>query len=246
MADTTDTQHLVLPPTGLRWGGPRYKDDEVYVNSGRTNARMLARNAGLTSESRVLDIGCGPGRLLTGLLAEYGTIGAYLGVDVNRPVIDWAAENLADAGRSIAFRHVDVPNERYNKKGKASSRTLPIEDERFDTIVLLSVFSHMWLRDIEAYCQEFARVLAPGGRVFLTAFTEYGVPLEEENPKNYHREWKGPLHCVRLNRQRFEEIVYDSGLVVHKFDYRHTNDGQSSYVLGRGDDPAFQAVVVKG
>lgn len=246
MGDRAELSDLVLPPVKLRWGGPRYRDDEVYINSGRANARMLGRVAGLEPTARVLDVGCGPGRLLTGLLAEFGSIGAYLGIDVNRPVIDWAAENLADRDKGVDFRHIDVPNERYNQKGSASSARLPIDDERFDTIVLLSVFSHMWLQDIEAYCREFTRVLAPGGRVFLTAFTEFGVPAEEENPKDYHREWSGPLHCVRLNRQRFEEIVYSSGLVVHKFDYRHTNDGQSSYVLGRGDDPAFQAVVVRG
>lgn len=241
-----DTHDLVLPPVKLRWGGPRYRDDTVYVNSGRRNVRMLSKHAGLTESSRVLDVGCGPGRLLTGLLAEFGSVGAYFGVDVNRPVVDWAQENLADAERGIAFRHVDVPNERYNRKGRETSRVLPIGEESFDTIVLLSVFSHMWLRDIEAYCQEFTRLLAPEGRVFLTAFTEYGVPLEQENPPDYHREWSGPLHCVRLNRPHFEEIIYRSGLVIHKFDYRHTNDGQSSFVLGRGDDPAFHARIVKG
>lgn len=241
-----DFRDFVLPPERLRWGGPRYRDDEVYVTSARRNVRMLAKQAGLSPTSRVLDVGCGPGRLLTGLLAEFGTVGGYVGVDVNRPVVEWAWENLADRARGIDFRHVDVPNERYNRKGRATTRTLPIGEEQFDTIVLLSVFSHMWLRDIEAYCQEFTRVLAPGGRVYLTAFTEYGVPLEQENPPDYHREWRGPLHCVRLNRPHFEEILYRSGLVVHKFDYRHTNDGQSSFVLGRDDDPAFQARVVKG
>ena len=244
MADV-DTQGLVLPPAKLRWGGPRYRDDAVYVNSGRRNVRMLAKAAGLTESSRVLDVGCGPGRLLTGLLAEFGSVGAYVGVDVNRPVVEWAQENLADPEHGIDFRHIDVPNERYNRKGRESSRTLPIGDESFDIITLLSVFSHMWLRDIEAYCLEIARLLSPGGRVFLTAFTEYGVPLEEENPKNYHREWSGPLHCVRLNRPHFEEIIYRSGLVIHKFDYRNTADGQSSFLVGRGDDPAFEARVVK-
>lgn len=246
MPNTTEPQRLVLPPVGLRWGGPRYRDDAVYVNSGRSNVRMLSKAAGLSETGRVLDIGCGPGRLLTGLLAEYGTVGAYLGIDVNRPVVEWAKEHLASVERGIDFRHVDVPNERYNRKGKATSRALPIDDEKFDTIVLLSVFSHMWLRDIEVYCEEFARVLAPGGRVYLTAFTEYGVPLEEENPRDYHRDWSGPLHCVRLNRQNFEEVIYSRGLVVHNFKYRHTNDGQSSFVLGRADDSAFRANVVKG
>jgi SAM-dependent methyltransferase len=244
MANSDQSQHLVLPPPELRMGGPRFLDDEAYVESGRAIARRLSHSAGLTAESRVLDIGCGPGRLLTGLLAEMGSVAEYVGIDVKRSVIDWAVANLAQLDRHIAFRHIDVPNDRYNSEGKADPHRLPIENERFDVIVLVSVFSHMWLRDIEAYCQEIARVLAPGGRVYLTAFTEDDVPHEEENPVDYYREWKGPLHCVRLNRQRFEEIVHDSGLLVHRFEYRHTADGQSSYVLGRIDDPPFEAVVV--
>ena len=64
-------RNFLLPPKTLRWGGPRYHDDEVYLRSGEANARLLNQSCGLSKESHVLDIGCGPGRLLTGILSAY-------------------------------------------------------------------------------------------------------------------------------------------------------------------------------
>jgi SAM-dependent methyltransferase len=211
------------------------------------NVRALRRECGLDRSSRVLDIGCGPGRLLTGFLAAHHTPSMYVGLDVNLPAISWAQQVLG-TDRRFHFRHLDIVNERYNPGGSASSRgtatELPVETASFDVITLLSVFSHMWLADIGPYLCEIARALAPEGRVSLTAFVEHGVPLEEENPDGYHRGWSGPLHCVRLDRHYFENLIYASGLAIASFRYRHTSDGQSSYVLARGDEAAFRAEVV--
>ena len=230
----------------MRWGGPRYREDDVYVESGALNIRILQREARLTEDSRVLDIGCGAGRLLTGFLATYGKPPvSYVGLDVVASAIDWAKSELVrDA---VAFHLLDVFNERYSPSAKGSAGTvrLPVEPDSFDVVALLSVFSHMRLRDIEPYLREIRRALAPAGRVYLTIFVEHGVALEEENPVGYHRDWDGPLHCVRINRHHFENLAYEAGLAVERFHYRHTSDGQSSYVLARGDQPQFQARVVR-
>lgn len=223
--------HLPLPPAKLRWGGPRYADDGVYVQSGITNARMLERECGISAQSRILDIGCGQARLLNGLLAYFGSIGRYVGVDVHQPSISWLKKNVEPKAPFAEFHHVPVANARYNPKG-SGALALSIE-EQFDCICLFSVFSHMLLADIDPYLRFMASVLAPEGRVFLTLFVEDGVEPETENPDDYHREWTGALHCVRLNRQIFEQMVSAAGLQVRLFKHRHTNDGQSSYVLTR-------------
>jgi SAM-dependent methyltransferase len=237
---------LRLPPPQYRWGGGRYRDDARYVNAARHNIRTIQQLCGLTQESRLLDVGSGPGRLLTGALAEMGSLREYLGLDVNRTVVEWARAALGDPGAGISFEWLNLKNERYNRNGQeiGDGRLFPVDDAGYDVVALISVFSHMRLADITAYLAELARVLAPGGRVYLSLFVEYGVPPEEENPPGYHREWSGPLHCVRIDRRVFEDHVHDSGLVAHYFRYRHTNDGQSTYVLGRRDDPDFKASVV--
>jgi len=243
-----ETSELPLPPKNLRWGGPRFADDAFFLHSGLANVRKLENVTGLNADARVLDIGCGSGRLLLGLLQQYGQVREFVGMDVHRPMIEWSQENLAPLSPAIKFLWHDVQNERYNPKGKdlLKARKWPLESDHFDLITLFSVFSHMWLKDIRHYLLEMGRVLSLGGKIFLTLFVEDDVPDEEENPPEYHREWKGRLHCIRLNRQTFEKLVREANLRVDYFLYRHTNDGQSSYVLSRKDQPPFRAKVVPG
>lgn len=244
--DFIEVDNFRLPPRNLRWGGPRYKDDQAYLQSGKSNAQSLAFLCGLSRNTRVLDIGCGQGRLLTGILAAFGGIREYVGLDVHKASIDWATTALADPKLNISFQRIDLLNERYNPKGEniISSLSLPVPPDHFDLVTLYSVFSHMHLPDIGSYLIEIRRALARPGKVFCSLFVEYGVKDEEENPADYHRDWAGPLHCVRINRQRFEELVHASGLIVEYYKYRHTNDGQSTYVLSRNDAVDFRAKVV--
>lgn len=237
---------LPLPPKTLRWGGPRYSDDQFFIRSGLINVRMLERIAGLNANTHVLDMGCGSARLLFGLINRYETIAGYTGVDVHKAMIDWANSHLTHQHPNIHFYWQNAKNARYNPDGKSVHKQgrFPFEGQQFDLAVLFSVFSHMRLKDIGFYLGELKRVLKPGGKIFLTAFVEYGVPKETENPKNYYREWQGKLHCVRLNRPHFEALIDKSGLRVDYFLYRQTNDGQSSYVLSSKDQPPFKAVVI--
>lgn len=233
---------LPLPPAELRWGGPRYRDDAHYVDSGIMNARRLEAQCRLTKDSRILDVGCGPGRLLTGIVGHFGSTRRYVGVDVFEPAITWLQNVMAPVAPTASFHRIAFHNARYNPKGTDRSINLTL-DEEFDCIVLFSVFSHMSLEDIGVYLPFLHSVLAPEGRIYLTAFVEDGVEPEAENPEGYHRDWQGRLHCVRLNRQIFEGLVANNGLQVERFEYRHTNDGQSSYVLGHSGR-TFAAKVV--
>ncbi|MFM9847689.1 MAG: class I SAM-dependent methyltransferase [Hyphomicrobiaceae bacterium] len=205
------------------------------------NVKVLEDACGITRASRVLDIGCGQGRLLNGLVEVFGSVQKYVGVDVHAPSIAWLQENIAPVAPFAEFHLSAFRNERYNRSG-ADSFDLQVSGE-FDCITLLSVFSHMWLRDIQVYLQFIRRHSADGGKVYLTLFVEDDVEAETENPVGYYREWKGPLHCIRLNRQSFERLVAAADLQVERFRYRHTADGQSSYVLGPKSQRFTAAVI---
>lgn len=238
----TETNSLPLPPPNLRWGGVRNSNDTYFLATAEANVTMLEQVVGLNRDLAILDLGCGSGRFLLGLLKAYGNVAKYVGYDIYKPMIDWAQAHLAPLSPNISFHWQDTFHARYNPKGrKAQGIELPSAGASFDLITLFSVFSHMGLADIRIYLEALHDLLKPDGRLYITLFVEYGVADEEENPPNYHRTWKGAQHCVRLNRPTFEALVDATGLRVDYFLYRHTPDGQSSYVLSRKDQPPFQA-----
>ncbi len=224
-----------LPPPHLRFCGAEFQDDAYFLASARREALRLAAEAGVTSRSRVLDVGCGPGRLAIGLLALPGGVAQYLGLDVHRPSIDWCIRNLGAANPAFRFHHVDVRNDRYNPGGSepAGAVRLPVESGSHDVAYLYSVFSHMLASDVEGYLGELRRILAPGGTLFFTAFVETGVPEVSVNPPGYVREWDGPLHCVRYERGYLERMLGEAGFAMEKLVHGIETDRQSAIFARR-------------
>lgn len=211
-------------------GGKHFESDAAFVSSARAEVHRLAE-AGLTPKSRLLDWGCGAGRLAIGTLEEWDGVAAYLGVDVQGHLVDWARRHVVHPGYD--FTHVNVLNARYNPDGERR-RSIPGADQGFDAFYAYSVFSHMGSHDVRAYLREVRRLLDPLGFAFVTAFTEPAVAPETENPAGYGPlEWSGPLHCVRFSEDEWSDMVVTAGLAIRTYEHGHETDGQSLYVLSR-------------
>ena len=224
----------MLPPPEKRWCGPEFKDDAFFLRSALAEAERL-REMGCGPGSRVLDVGCGYGRLPIGLL-RVAPGAAYLGVDVHRGSIAWCRRYLERAHPSFRFVWIDRENARYNPGGGAidAAFRLPAAPGSVDLAYLYSVFSHLPEAHLRVYLGELARVLAPGGRVFLTAFVEEGVPPVAVNPPGYAFErCSGPLHVVRYERGHFAGLLEAAGFRVDRFDHGAETDGQSGVYLAR-------------
>lgn len=129
--------------------------------------------AGLRSDDRVLDIGCGIGRMarvLTGVLAAPG--GSYDGFDVSQRGIEWCREHYRDTPAPFRFVQVDLHHPRYNPDGVGDAETFsfPYADCSFDLAIATSVFTHLLDGAAQRYLAEAARVLSAGGRLFCTWF----------------------------------------------------------------------------
>lgn len=108
---------------------------------------------------RIVDVGCGPGSITTGL-ARYVAPGEVLGVDDAPGVLEVARRHAAD-------RKVD--NVRFEV---ASAYDLPVADASFDVVFAHQVLQH--LADPGAALGEAARVLVDGGYVAVRD-ADYGT-----------------------------------------------------------------------
>lgn len=200
-----------LPPMEMRVGGQDRKDDRLYMESAIDLANQLGRHCGVSSGSRLIDVGCGQARLLYGLLSVFGSVERYVGVDVSAKSIEWAKSSLEPAVPFAEFFVSDYPNERYNPSGKGE---LVLPDGPFDCAVLWSVFTHMRLADVRKHLAAIAEVVPSGGFALATAFVEDRAKDEEENPAHLARKWRGRLHGVVFGRSAFEAAVAEAGWLV--------------------------------
>jgi SAM-dependent methyltransferase len=215
-------QGLSLPSPHLRRGmGEAFRSNEFYLQSGVVEAKRLATKLGYTRTRRVIDIGCGPGRLATGMLWEYGEVD-YLGLDANLEYTTWCRNHIERAHPSFRFVHIDVVNELYNPLGAIDGGNirLPLADGEAEIIYLWGVFTNMCLEHVGAYTSEIGRIAAEGARVFLTAYVEENVPQVSFNPEGYGPfVYRVPLNVVRYSKEYLFALFRCNGLVVDEFRY---------------------------
>jgi ubiquinone/menaquinone biosynthesis C-methylase UbiE len=139
---------------------------------GNRFIRYFKEWAQLQPHAKVLDIGCGPGRIAIPLTEYITSPGEYHGLDIVEEGITWCQEHISPKFPNFHFTQSDIFNKRYNPNGKysASNYRFPFKDNYFDFIVLTSVFTHMLPEDIKNYLSEISRVLKPGGYCLITYF----------------------------------------------------------------------------
>lgn len=161
-------QTELRPPNGLSValvGGGDYRE------VGRHFLSHFIKPGGLQPTDRVLDVGCGLGRMAVPL-TTYLTSGSYEGFDIVPLGIKWCQKKITPRFPNFRFQLADVYNQLYHPKGTCppDRYRFPYPDRSFDFVFLTSVFTHMLPADLENYLAEIARVLQPGKRCFITFF----------------------------------------------------------------------------
>ncbi len=144
-----------------------------YRAVGKRWADMLTSPPnGLGTEERVLDAGCGLGRIAIPLAGYLAPSGSYEGFDVAPESIAWCQENITPRYPNFRFQVADIYNKSYNPGGsqRAGEYRFPYEDESFDFVFLASVFTHLLPEDMENYIAQISRVLKNGGRCVVSYF----------------------------------------------------------------------------
>jgi SAM-dependent methyltransferase len=149
---------LPMPPARLRQLTTASPSVEWFVESGRAGAEsiraLLEDNAvRLPTPGRLLDFGCGCGRVLRHWAATGMTVH---GCDYNADLIGWCRHHL----RFASFETNDL------------APPLPYPDDTFDLVYALSVFTHLPEPLQDQWIGEMARVLVAGGHLIVSTHGE--------------------------------------------------------------------------
>lgn len=148
-----------------QFGGDR------FWSEGQNLIRLLMANTELVPDSDVMEIGCGCGRVAI-QLCDYLEYGRYTGVDIDVISLEACRQNKLLMEKGFEFHLMDVRNGIYNPAGQLLDEEyiFPISNQRFDTIFLFSVFTHMLPSGLSNYAQEIGRMLRARGQVLFSTF----------------------------------------------------------------------------
>lgn len=180
-------------------GNKHWSDDEFFESGERTVAEEILTDLGNICQGReprqmrVLEIGCGAGRVTRALAKFFGEVHA---VDVSGEMVQLAKLAVADLGNASIYQN--------------NGRDLSVVPEiSFDFAFSMIVFQHIPSREIiENYVREVQRLLRPGA---LFKFQVQGNPSVKSSPDDT---W----HGVPFSEQQAMDMAYRSGFNPK---YRH-------------------------
>ena len=159
----------MIPPKRMIFVGPG-----DFQNIGNHFFQIFVNHGGLKKTDKVLDVGCGIGRMAIPLTRYLDESATYEGFDIVPEGIGWCRKNITPRFKNFQFVKADIYNKNYNPGGRlrATEFRFPYDDKQFDFVFLTSVFTHMIPEEIEHYFSEISRVLKQNGTCLITFFLE--------------------------------------------------------------------------
>jgi SAM-dependent methyltransferase len=225
--------------------------DGDFEQIGQEFLSFFIKFGNLQRTDKVLDVGCGIGRMALPLTQYLNRKGQYVGFDIMPTGVDWCRAHISSKFPNFIFRLADVYNEYYNPTGlyQASVYKFPYQNEYFDFIFLTSVFTHMLPLDLENYLSEIARVLKKGKRCFITYFllnTESVYNMEcKLSQLSFSKEY--PNYHTLDNACSEEAIAYNENYIIDlyaKYKLDILKPLQYGFWCGRKDHLTYQDVII--
>jgi len=151
---------------------PEEEPSVVPDAEGRALAALCQDRLDLRRDARIVDIGCGWGRLAAALAEHLDPTADYHGFDPNREQVRWAQDNLMPRHQALNFHITNVANRIYNPGGALRTTTfvVPFATASRDLVIASALFAYLSPDELDAYAREAARILKPGGRLLATFY----------------------------------------------------------------------------
>ncbi len=160
--------------------------------------------------NRILDVGCGTGILAISSEPFIGEKGCYVGIDVMKKDIEFCRSNYHKS--KFSFIYFDVDNPMYAPHQKKEKMKWDLDNDSFDLVTALSVWTHLKEEDAIFYLKEVSRVLKPGAKAIITFFILDNL---YEESLNMRRNERGKYHMTSQDRWIFDQPAYGSDAWFH-------------------------------
>lgn len=170
-----EASYAPIPPAHLRKRVQGHELLSRFIKVGELVAGNILdtinQNFELNEQSHILDFGCGCGRIIREFHKSF-IHGKFYGTDIDQEAIVWCRQNISQIGEFVT--NEELP-------------PLPFDDEFFDFVYSISVFTHL-PEDMQfAWLDELRRVTKLGGYLLLTTHGDEPFP---GGPERIHKKFR--------------------------------------------------------
>ena len=200
-----------------------------YWNSGKevfdSIEEVFIKNNVTLNSKKILDFGCGSGRLIRHFNLRYPG-NEFYGTDYNPELIDWCKQNLSFAKFGV---NKLLPSLEY-------------KDNCFDILYARSVFTHLNLDAQILWMNEFRRIMKPGGFIYLTTHgestfcnltTKEKQELDKKGIVVINTGIQGDNKCTTFQTKKHFKETLLTGFELQSFvaGHQNSNSKQDIYLL---------------
>ena len=194
------------------WDNKTWLSSKDYINSFN---KFLIKYSNLNSNSKILDIGCGRGKILGNLSIKLRLKSKPIGIDI---------ESHKDRDKKIVFKKTDAIN--FFKSNKNS----------FDLILIKQTIHLLKMSEIKALIKLCKKNLSPKGQIFIFTLDPYKneIPtfkkMHEKLQQSLSRDKKIVNFIVNTNKSIIKRFIYKVKIKKQKY-LKMINDRYISTLL---------------